>query len=59
MTIEWIRPAVEGDLVVISEIYDHYVRTSHATFDIEPVGIDHRRESWRDTPAVGIASSSR
>jgi L-amino acid N-acyltransferase YncA len=44
VTIESIRPAVEGDLVTISEIYDHYVLTSHATFDIEPVGIDHRRE---------------
>jgi phosphinothricin acetyltransferase len=50
--VEYVRPAVEGDLVAISEIYDHYVRTSHATFDVEPVGIDHRRE-WLQGHAGG------
>ena len=52
MTIESIRPAVQGDLVAIGEIYDHYVRTSHATFDIEVVGIDHRRE-WLEGHSGG------
>jgi phosphinothricin acetyltransferase len=42
--IDSIRPAVEGDLAAIEEIYDHYVRTSHATFDTEPVGAAQRRE---------------
>lgn len=30
-----IRAAVPGDAWSINQIYDHYVRTSHATFDIE------------------------
>jgi phosphinothricin acetyltransferase len=31
-----VRPADAGDLEAVGEIYNHYVRTSHATFDIEP-----------------------
>lgn len=33
-----LRPYAERDLDPITEIYNHYVRTSIATFDIEPVG---------------------
>ena len=39
-----IRSAVEIDLVQLTDIYNHYVRTSPATFDIEPVSLDNRRE---------------
>ncbi len=52
MNVESVRPALEADLAPISSIYDHYVRTSHATFDIEPVGGDHRRV-WLDEHAGG------
>jgi L-amino acid N-acyltransferase YncA len=31
-----IRPAVQGDLDAIGEIYAHYVRTGVATFEIDP-----------------------
>ncbi len=42
--VESVRPAIAGDLAAIGEIYDHYVRTSHATFDTEPVGVERCRE---------------
>jgi phosphinothricin acetyltransferase len=42
-----VRRAAEGDLAAISGIYDHYVRTSHATFDIEPMEAEGRR-AWLD-----------
>ncbi len=32
-----LRPYADDDLARITEIYNHYVRTSIATFDIEPV----------------------
>jgi phosphinothricin acetyltransferase len=47
-----VRPAVDDDAAAIAEIYNHYVRTSHATFDVEPVGIDERRE-WLAEHADG------
>ena len=58
---------------MIDRIYDHYVRTSHATFDVEPLGIERRR-AWLlehvggryralvavdGAMVVGFASSSR
>ena len=68
-----VRSATEGDLAGIDRIYDHYVRTSHATFDVEPPGAARRR-SWLldhaggrhrtfvavdDGRVVGFAGSSR
>jgi phosphinothricin acetyltransferase len=50
--VESVRPAVSGDLAAIGEIYDHYVRISHATFDTEPVGAGQRRE-WLAEHAGG------
>ncbi len=32
-----LRPFADGDLGRMTEIYNHYVRTSIATFDLEPV----------------------
>ncbi len=32
-----LRPYADGDLEPMTEIYNHYVRTSIATFDLEPV----------------------
>jgi phosphinothricin acetyltransferase len=39
-----VRPGEETDLEQINEIYNHYVRTSPATFDIDPITIDARKE---------------
>jgi phosphinothricin acetyltransferase len=41
---ERVRPATEDDLEQINAIYNHYVETSHATFDLEPTGMGYRRE---------------
>ena len=46
-----LRPAVESDLAPIVEIYDHYVRETAVTFDIEPVTVESRR-SWFDAFAA-------
>ena len=68
-----IRPAVAADASAINQIYDHYVRRSHATFDLEPRSVAWRAE-WLaehadlrhrvivasvDDAALGYASSSR
>jgi phosphinothricin acetyltransferase len=39
-----VRPAREDDLQAINEIYNHYVRESHVTFDLEPPSPEARRE---------------
>ena len=39
-----VRPASDGDLAAINDIYNHYVRESHVTFDLEPVELDGRRD---------------
>ncbi|MEP6649146.1 MAG: N-acetyltransferase family protein [Lapillicoccus sp.] len=38
-----IRPGEEGDLVSLTTIYNHYVTTSHVTFDDVPFSVDQRR----------------
>jgi phosphinothricin acetyltransferase len=43
-----VRPATEGDLPALNAIYNHYVKTSHATFDIEPKSIEWREAWFRD-----------
>jgi phosphinothricin acetyltransferase len=37
-----VRPAVVADVPAMMAIYNHYVETSHATFDIEPVSLENR-----------------
>jgi phosphinothricin acetyltransferase len=39
-----IHAATEGDLEKVNAIYNHYVETSHATFDLEPTDMEYRRE---------------
>lgn len=39
-----IRPCLEQDLEQLNAIYNHYVETSAATFDLEPVPLTVRRE---------------
>ena len=42
-TVE-VRPATEADLEALNDIYNHYVREAHYTFDLEPTTIEERRE---------------
>lgn len=39
-----IRPGKERDLGPLNEVYNHYVRTSPATFDLDEVPLDRHRE---------------
>lgn len=39
-----VRKAESGDLPSLMDLYNHYVRTSPATFDLEPVSLDSRRQ---------------
>ncbi len=39
-----VRPGEERDLEQLNELYNHYVRTSPATFDIEEISMERRRE---------------
>jgi phosphinothricin acetyltransferase len=39
-----IRPGTQKDLEGLNELYNHYVRTSACTFDIEEISMDARRE---------------
>ena len=43
MTIA-VRPCLEADLEQLNAIYNHYVGTSAATFDLDPIPMDVRRE---------------
>ncbi|WP_426566120.1 GNAT family N-acetyltransferase [Angustibacter sp. McL0619] len=42
-----IRSGDLPDLPALTEIYNHYVRTGNATFDIEPFSVESRR-AWFD-----------
>jgi phosphinothricin acetyltransferase len=39
-----VRGAENGDLPMLTDLYNHYVRTSPTTFDLEPVSLEARRE---------------
>jgi phosphinothricin acetyltransferase len=39
-----VRPATPDDVGALTTTYNHYVETSHATFDVEPVTEQSRRE---------------
>ena len=69
-----IRPAQTGDIPALTEIYNHYVRETSITFDIEPKSIAERTEWFGhyllntrhqlwvaelDKNVVGYASSSK
>jgi len=69
-----IRPAEQGDLGALTDIYNHYVRETAVTFDVEPRTLEQRR-AWldgfaptgryrcfvavKDRVAIGWASSHR
>lgn len=42
-----VRKARESDLAALNDIYNHYVMTSHATFDLEPRSLAWRQEWFR------------
>ena len=42
-----IRPAVAADLPALTEIYNHYIRHTPITFDLEPFSVEGRRK-WFD-----------
>lgn len=39
-----LRPGLRSDLPALTDIYNHYVETSHVTFDIAPFTVDQRGE---------------
>jgi phosphinothricin acetyltransferase len=43
MSVE-TRPGAADDLEQLNELYNHYVLTSPATFDVEPISMEARRE---------------
>ena len=48
-----VRPATPEDLQAINDIYNHYVATSHATFDEKPTSLEARREWFAQFAAAG------
>ena len=48
-----VRPAPEGDLATINEIYNHSVLETHITFDDEPMTMEARREWFGHYAATG------
>ena len=48
-----IRSAVAADLSRLTEIYNHYVMTSPATFDLEPLRVEQRM-AWFRSIAVPV-----
>ncbi|HYZ91898.1 MAG TPA: GNAT family N-acetyltransferase [Actinomycetota bacterium] len=48
-----VRAAHEDDLEQINEIYNHYVRTSPATFDIDEVSLETRRRWFEQFGSSG------
>ena len=49
-----IRPAADGDLPALTELYNHYIRETPITFDLEPFSVEARR-AW----LAGFATSGR
>ena len=45
MTPIMVRPATEGDLPALTDIYNHYIVTTPITFDLRPLTVDERR-AW-------------
>ena len=41
-----VRDAVEADVPELTAIYNHYIATSPATFDIEPFSVEQRERDW-------------
>jgi phosphinothricin acetyltransferase len=48
-----VRPAETGDLEAINDIYNHYVKETHVTFDIEPITFEARQEWFSHYATAG------
>lgn len=48
-----VRPATADDLPRVNDIYNHYVLHSQATFDVEPITIERRRDWFSHYSASG------
>ena len=53
MTDVTFRPVEAGDLQVLTDIYNHYVRETSVTFDIEPRTLEQRRQWLGGFAATG------
>lgn len=49
-----IRPAAEPDLTAVTAIYAHYVRSSLATFELEPPDEGEMARRWRNVADKGL-----
>jgi len=58
-----VRPAASNDAVQIAEIYNHYIATSHATFELEAIDGAEMARRVADTVGQGypflVADSDR
>lgn len=48
-----IRPCREADLEQLNDLYNDYIRETPITFDIEPITLDARRESFSHYAETG------
>jgi phosphinothricin acetyltransferase len=48
-----VRAGTEDDLDSMNDVYNHYIATSHATFDIKRIGLDARREWFSHYDTTG------
>lgn len=52
-TVPEIRAACDADLPVLTELYNHYVETSHVTFDVRTFSVEERRAWFEQFSDVG------
>lgn len=48
-----VRAAVDGDLEVLNDIYNRYIKEAHYTFDIDPMTMATRREWFSQYAKTG------
>ena len=48
-----VRPAVDADLPLLTDLYNHYVLNTPITFDTRPFTVDERRSWFDDHAATG------
>ena len=48
-----IRPVVQNDLRALLDIYNHYVRHTHITFEIEPRTLEQQKDWYAHFGATG------
>jgi phosphinothricin acetyltransferase len=49
-----IRPGIAGDVPDLTDLYNHYVLTSPATFDVEPLTVEARLEWFSHYSTDGL-----